>query len=42
LLKFAHGLETANDFILIREFNLATGENGMLSLRLAADFYLTP
>jgi len=42
LLKFAHGLETANDFILIREFNLAAGENGMLSLRLGADFYLTP
>jgi Tfp pilus assembly protein PilO len=42
LLKFAHALETANDFILIREFNLAAGENGMLSLRLVADLYLTP
>ena len=42
LLKFAHALETANDFILIREFNWAAGENGMLSLRLVADLYLTP
>jgi Tfp pilus assembly protein PilO len=42
LLKFAHALETANDFILIREFNFVAAENGMLSLRLVADFYLTP
>jgi Tfp pilus assembly protein PilO len=42
LLKFAHYLETANDFILIREFTFTAGDNGMLSLRLVADFYVTP
>jgi len=42
LLKFAHALETANDFILVREFSFAPGDNGALSLRLVADLYLTP
>jgi len=42
LLKFAHALETAHDFILVREFSFAPGENGVLSLRLVADLYLTP
>lgn len=42
LLKFAHALETANDFILVREFSFAPGDNGILSLRLVADLYLTP
>lgn len=43
LLKFAHALETANDFMLVREFTIAaTGPNGVLGLRLGADLYLTP
>lgn len=42
LLKFAHGLETANDLLLIRSFSMAESEEGMVQLRLAADLYLTP
>ncbi|MGA2988198.1 MAG: hypothetical protein ABSG32_30840 [Terriglobia bacterium] len=43
LLKFTHALETANDFILVREFTITPGaENGALGLRLGADLYLTP
>lgn len=43
LLKFSHGLETANDFILVREFTFTPGdEKGALGLRLGADLYLTP
>jgi Tfp pilus assembly protein PilO len=43
LLKFAHALETANDFILVREFNFTPGgDNQALGLRLDADMYLTP
>jgi Tfp pilus assembly protein PilO len=43
LLKFSHALETANDFILVREFNFTpAGENQALGLRLGADLYLTP
>ena len=43
LQKFAHALETANDFLLVREFTIASGgPNGTLGLRLGADVYLTP
>jgi Tfp pilus assembly protein PilO len=43
LLKFSHGLETATDFITVREFDFEPGENGdALRLRLGADLYLTP
>jgi hypothetical protein len=42
LLKFAHALETASDFILIRGFTFTPGDGGVLELRLAADLYLTP
>ena len=43
LLKFAHALETASDFIEIRSFNIgAVGENHDLELRLTADLYLAP
>lgn len=42
LLKFAHGLETASDFVLIRNFTFQPGEGGNLALRLAADMYLVP
>jgi len=43
LLKFSHALETANEFMLVRDFTLTPGgENGALGLRLGADLYLTP
>jgi len=42
LLKFAHGLETASDLLLIRNFSMAESEEGAIQLRLAADLYLTP
>ena len=43
LLEFSHALETANDFILVREFIFTPGEeNGALGLRLGADLYVTP
>jgi hypothetical protein len=42
LMKFAHGLETASDLLVIRDFNIVVGDNRTLELRLAADFYLTP
>lgn len=42
LLKFAHGLETASEFMLIREFNFQPGDGGVLALRLVADLYLAP
>jgi Tfp pilus assembly protein PilO len=43
LVKFSHALETANDFILVREFTFTPeGDNQALGLRLGADLYLTP
>ena len=42
LLKFAHGLETASDLILIRGFSIGVGGNNVLGLRLATDLYVTP
>ena len=43
LLKFSHALETANNFILVREFNFTPGgDTQPLGLRLGADFYVTP
>ena len=42
LLKFSHALETAKEFILVREFSLTPGESGAMSLRLGAALYLTP
>ena len=42
LLKFAHALETASDFIVLRGFNITPGDEGELDLRLVADLYLTP
>ncbi|HXH49291.1 MAG TPA: hypothetical protein VNM47_08090 [Terriglobia bacterium] len=42
LVKFAHALETANDFLLIRGFSLGIGDKGTLTLRLFADLYVTP
>ncbi len=42
LLKFAHALETASDFILVRDFGFQPGENGNLALRMGAELYLAP
>jgi Tfp pilus assembly protein PilO len=43
LLKFSHALETADVFMLVRDFTIAPGgENGAIGLRLDADVYLTP
>ncbi|MFZ0963634.1 MAG: hypothetical protein WAO35_22450 [Terriglobia bacterium] len=42
LLKFSRALETANDFVLVRDFNFTPGDNGALSLHLGADVYVTP
>lgn len=43
LVKFAHTLETADEFMLVREFQFLPGENNEpLSLKLGADLYLTP
>jgi Tfp pilus assembly protein PilO len=42
LLKFAHGLETASDLLLLQSFILAVGDTGALELHLVADLYLTP
>jgi hypothetical protein len=42
LLKFAHGLETASDMMVFRNFFLALNDKGELELRLDTDLYLTP
>jgi Tfp pilus assembly protein PilO len=42
LLKFSHALETANEFLLVREFAITPGDKGGLSLRLGVNLYLTP
>ena len=40
LVNFAHALETAGDFLIVREFNFRPGETGDLALRMDADMYL--
>lgn len=42
LLDFAHGLETADDFIVVRSFKFAAGDGGVLALHVNADLYLRP
>lgn len=42
LLDFAHGLETADDFIVVRSFKFAAEDGGVLALHVNADLYLTP
>ncbi len=42
LVKFAHGLETADDFLVLREFSLLPGDGGNLALKLSLDMYLEP
>jgi Tfp pilus assembly protein PilO len=41
LVQFARSLETAEDFIVVREFNFKQGEGGALALRMTADLYLS-
>ena len=42
LLKFAHGLETADDLLVIRSFSMTEGEDTPQQLRLLVDMYFTP
>ena len=42
LINFAHSLETASDFVVVRALNFNPGEGAKLSLHLSADFYITP
>jgi hypothetical protein len=42
LMKVAHALETASDFLVIRGFTIEPGENNMLNMRLDVDMYMTP
>jgi len=42
LVNFSYGLETASDFMVVRNFGFATGEHGKLSLHVLADLYMTP
>jgi hypothetical protein len=42
LINFAHSLETASDFVVVRALNFNSGEGAKLSLHLSADFYITP
>jgi len=43
LVKFSHALETADQFMLVRDFTITPGDDsGGLALRLGVDLYLTP
>lgn len=42
LLKFAHGLETASELLVIRTFSMTEGEDTPQQLRLIVDMYFTP
>jgi Tfp pilus assembly protein PilO len=42
VLKFSHALETAETFVVVRNFTLEPTGDRALALRLAADLYLTP
>lgn len=42
LLSFAHALETASDFIVVRSFKFEATGGGVLGLELSADLYLMP
>ena len=41
LVHFARSLETAEDFIVVRDFSFQQGEGGVLALRMSADLYLS-
>ncbi len=42
LLNFTHALETASDFVVVRDFAFEPAEAGAVDLRLGADLYLVP
>ena len=42
LLRFAHGLETASDLLVIRSFSMAEGVDTPQQLRLLVDIYFIP
>ena len=42
LVKFGYALETAGDFIVLRNCTFAPQEGGKLALHLLADLYLMP
>lgn len=42
LMNFTHALETASDFIVVRDFTFEHAEGNVVELRLEADLYLTP
>ena len=42
LLDFCHDLETADDFVVVRNVVFTKGEGGKIALRVAADLYITP
>lgn len=42
LLKFAHSLETASDFLLVHEFSFQPADDGRIALRVGAEMYLEP
>jgi len=42
LMDFAYQLESGDEFLLIRNVAFDMGDKGQLSLRLAADLYVTP
>lgn len=41
LVHFARSLETADDFIVVRDFSFQQGDSGALALRMNADLYLS-
>ncbi len=41
VLKFTHAIETASDFVLVREFSVASTGGDALEMRLMADWYLS-
>ncbi len=42
VLNFAHAVETCPDFLVLRGFDVETGDGGTLNLRMAADLYVAP
>lgn len=42
LLNFTHALETAGDFIILRDISFQPAEGRTLALHVGADLYLTP
>ena len=42
LLAFAHGLETSQDFVLVKGFKFEPMDQGVLGLHLTAELYLLP